>query len=222
MKNILFSLVNFNLKLKGGIFLFRHFLFTSIPVIIVIMLQLEVNSPAKWLSVLPAMYLIAVNDYNRLYTLFKNPLPIFMIMVLISVVCGIFPNELLWLSSLGIFFRILLVFNIGNKQIEQNQNLINQKNSSNMKTFLETNRKMIIYINLIVAYIFYLNINEHIRLVENNLRYQIGNIAEFTGSTGFLLIYVIYKNIRNQKIELLPFIVLLWFSMYINWWSLSS
>tara|TARA_B100000963_G_scaffold345438_1_gene349543 strand:+ start:20 stop:676 length:657 start_codon:yes stop_codon:yes gene_type:complete len=214
MKNILSSLVNFNIQLKGGIFLFRHFLFTSIPVIIVLMLQLEVNSPIKWLSVLPAMYLIAVNDYNRLYTLFKNPLPIFMIMVLVSVVCGIFPNELLWLSSLGILFRILLAFNIGNKKIEQNQDLINQKKSSNMKTFLEENRKILLALNLIVAYILFLYLNNHLRLVDDNLWYQINNLMYFIGGHFLLLIYVIFKAFKKQELELIPFVILLWLSMF--------
>lgn len=213
MNSIFNSLTNFNIQIKGGIYLLRHFIYVSIPITLVITLQLEVHSPIKWLCVIPAMYLMCVNDYNRLFTLFKNPLPIFMIMVLVSVVCGIFPEELLWLSSLGILFRILLAFNIGNKKTENNEEIINKQNPSNMNTFFEENRQLILYVNLVLAYLIYLNLGNHLRFVDDNLIYQIGNLFEFLGGSFLLVIYVLFKKFKKQPLELLPFILILWFSM---------
>jgi len=75
------GIIKFNEKIKGSIFLLRHFIFTTIPILCISYLELSQTELLKWVFALPFMYLMAVNDYNRLFTLFKNPLPIFMILV---------------------------------------------------------------------------------------------------------------------------------------------
>jgi len=207
------SLFNFNLHIKGGIFLFRHFLYTLFPLIIVSSLQLEVNSPIKWLVVLPFMYLMAVNDYNRLFTLFKNPLPIFMITVLVSVVCGVFPKELFWFSRVAFLFRIMLAFNIGNKATENPKNPLNQK-SLNMKSFFKKNRVIILTVNFILAYFLFLFLNGHLRIVDQNFNYQLNNLFYFIGGNIFFVGYFIFKIVKKEQLDYLPFLLLLWLSMF--------
>ena len=107
-------MITFNKKINGITFLFRHFVFTSIPVFLIFYFSLSQAEPMKWVVVLPAGYLILVNDYNRLFTMFKQPLPLFVINILLSVACGVFPIKLFWLSILGVLFRIIMAFNITN------------------------------------------------------------------------------------------------------------
>jgi hypothetical protein len=102
----------FNKRIKGSSYIFRHFLYSSIPIFFIYYFSLSQIEPMKWFVVLPAMYLISVNDYNRFFTLFKQPLPYFIILVLLSIICGMFPVIFLWLSILCIIFRIIMAFNI--------------------------------------------------------------------------------------------------------------
>jgi hypothetical protein len=105
-------MILFNKKIKGGIYLLRHFVYSLIPIFLVFYFEISQTEPIKWVIVLPFMYLIGVNDYNRFFTLFKKPLPFFMILVLLSIICGMFPIKAFLLSILCIFFRIIMVFNI--------------------------------------------------------------------------------------------------------------
>ena len=113
-------MILFNKKIKGGIYLLRHFVYSLIPIFLVFYFEISQTEPIKWVIVLPFMYLIGVNDYNRFFTflpnskftLFKKPLPFFMILVLLSIICGMFPIKAFLLSILCIFFRIIMAFNI--------------------------------------------------------------------------------------------------------------
>ena len=102
----------FNKKIKGSSYIFRHFLYSLIPVFFIFYFSLSQTELMKWVVVIPAMYLMSVNDYNRFFTLFKHPLPYFVIITLLSLICGMFPVRLLWLSILVIIFRIIMAFNI--------------------------------------------------------------------------------------------------------------
>lgn len=110
------SLFQFNNEIKGVVFLIRHIIYSLISAFYVYYYNISSTEPLKWIVVIPMMYLMAVNDYNRLFTLYKKHLPIFMIMLLASLICGVFPQEMFYLSITIIVFRFLLAFNIGNKQ----------------------------------------------------------------------------------------------------------
>jgi len=105
-------MIIFDKKIRGGIYFLRHFVYSLIPIFLVFYFEISQTEPIKWVIVIPFMYLIAVNDYNRSYTLFKKPLPFFMILVLLSVICGMFPIKAFLLSTLCIIFRIIMSFNI--------------------------------------------------------------------------------------------------------------
>ena len=200
------SLLNFNIKIKGGVFLLRHFLYTYIPLFLITYLNITQTEPLKWVIVFPFMYLMAVNDYNRLFTLFKKPLPIFMCIVIASIICALFPVEMLYLSIALILFRILLAFNIGNKK-NTNEEINNTSKTFNVKNI--TDKQLIIITLIASALILYF-------FGERRFYFNFGSILSWIGYfLGYNLILTIslivwyFKKYSIKPILLIHWIILI-------------
>ena len=107
----------------------------------------------------------------------------------------------------------MLAFNIGNKANKNSQELTNQI-LPNMKSFLKKNRVALLTVNFILAYFTFLYLNGHLRIVDHNFSYQINNLFYFIGGNLFFVSYIIYKKIKKEQLDYLPFLLLLWLSMF--------
>ena len=180
------GIIKFNEKIKGSIFLLRHFIFTTIPILCISYLELSQTELLKWVFALPFMYLMAVNDYNRLFTLFKNPLPIFMILAFGSMICALFPVKMFYISLLLLLFRVVIAFDI--------IKIINLKNMNSI-----TERQKIIIVSS-GFFIIYLAFYENVEFTFSFERW-LGNIAEFLGSHFVLTIGLIARAFKKINLN---------------------
>ena len=204
------SLLKFNIKIKGGIYLLRHFIYTIIPVLYISILNLSVIDPLKWIVVIPMMYLMAVNDYNRLFTLFKKPLPVFMAMVIVSIICGLFPVEMLYLSFALILFRILLAFNIGNKK-NTNEEINNTSKTFNVKNITD---KQLIIITLIASALIMYFFGEKQKTFDEDWQTVITWIVYFLAYNFILTISLIIWIFKKYSIK--PWLLIHWIILIIS------
>ena len=204
------SLLNFNIKIKGGVFLLRHFLYTYIPLFLITYLNITQTEPLKWVIVFPFMYLMAVNDYNRLFTLFKKPLPIFMGMVIASIICGLFPVEMLYLSIALILFRILLAFNIGNKK-NTNEEINNTSKTFNVKNITD---KQLIIITLIASALIMYFFGEKQKTFDEDWQTVVTWIVYFLAYNFILTISLIIWIFKKYSIK--PMLLLHWVILIIS------
>ena len=207
MKNILLSLVNFNLPLKGFSYLMRNLIYTVFPLILILSLGLNQLEPTKWIIVIPFMYLMAINDYNRLYTLFPTPLPIFIIMLLVSLPAVISPGKFIILTNIIILWRLIMAFNIGNKKNNKILNMKNLKTPLKENEITVTSLKAFITINFtacIIAFsIFWSNpINYLIGDgLLDNLNHLTNWLMELIGTTIILFIALIVHLTKKKGLS---------------------
>ena len=80
-----------------------------------------------------------------------------------------------------------------------------------MKELIKNNKKTIFAVNIILSFLVYDKIDTS--------GYAIGDrIAGFLGSNILLLIYIIYKQVKKQPINVLWFTILIWIPFFLaNW-----
>lgn len=179
---ILKGSTNFNVKTKGWVFLIRHLIYSYVPYFLINSFELSQTEIRKWIIAIPFMYLMSVNDYNRLYTIYRNPLPIFIILVIVSLIVALFPNDLIILLAIAILFRLYISTNFYKK---------------NMNSLSEKQQIIIISAGFFILHLFFY---EHVNFT-SSIEDWLGNVFEFAGAHFVLTVGLIVRIFKKYSLK---------------------